>query len=267
MDVLKLDKPIFFLDLETTGLDVNKDQIVEISIVKIFPGGKRETQTRRLKPEVPISPEAFEAHGKKEEDLADCPYFRQIAAGLLDFIDGLSVFGYNIRRFDIPLLYTEFQRAGLVWNLKDIEIVDVSVIFKRFEPRDLSNAVRFYCGKELDGAHGAEADNNACVDVFMAQIEKYPDLPNDLKSLARFTNYDKEVCDVIGGKFSLNADQEYIIEFGSHKGERAVDNLDFILWMTKVSNPPFSNDTLEICFKLLDDAGPKFNNAVIRKDK
>lgn len=265
---LKLDKPIFFVDLETTGLDVHKDQIVEISVSKIFPDGKKETRTRRLQPAVPISPEAFEAHGIKDEDLVDCPTFREIAADLLEFIDGLSVFGYNIRRFDVPLLYNEFQRAGFVWNLKGIEIVDVSVIFKRFEPRDLSNAYKFYCGKELDGAHGAEADNNACLEVFMAQIDKYSEeLPNDLKSLARFTNYDKDTCDVIGGKFSLNADREYIIEFGSHKGEKAADNLDYMLWMTKATNPPFANDTLEICFKVLDSAGPKFNNAVIRKDK
>lgn len=227
---LKLDKPILFLDLETTGIDVYKDQIVEISIIKLLPNEKRESICLRLKPGVPISPEAFEAHGIKEEDLKDCPTFKEMAAQLLDFIDGISVFGYNIRKFDVPLLFNEFKRAGFTWALKDIEIVDVSVIFKRFEPRDLSNAYRFYCGKELRGAHGAAADNNATLEVFMAQIEKYQEeLPNDLKSLARFSNYDKDPCDIIGGKFSLNANNEYIIEFGVHKGKRAVDNLTYIL--------------------------------------
>ena len=258
---LKLEKPIIFLDEETTGKDVESDQIVEISILKVFPDGKKKMKTFRVKPKREISEGAFLVHGISAEDLKDCPSFKEISEEVLELVQGCPIFGYNCRNFDIPLLYNEFSRCGINWKLDGIDIVDVSVIFKRNEPRDLENAYRFYCNKELVGAHNAEKDVLATYEVFLGQISRYPELPNDLKSLALFTNYDKRVADVVSGNFSINIDGEYIIECGKkHKGEKATDHIDYIIWMTRCS-PPFPNDTLEVCFKILDDVSSKFNEA------
>ncbi len=257
---LKLEKPIIFFDLETTGLDREKDQIVEISVKKIFPNGDEIITTRKIKPTIPIPKESSDIHGITEDDVKDCPIFASIAKALYALIDGCDLFGYNIRNFDVPLLYNEFSRAGITWDLTGVRIVDSSVIFKRKETRDLTSAYKFFCGKDMIDAHSAEQDVNACHEVFLGQIERYEDLPNDIESLSLYSNYDMKMADV-NSKFVIDADGDYVINFGKNKTHKAKDELPFLLWMTKCTNPPFPNDTLEIAFSVLNKYDTSFNQA------
>lgn len=167
------DRPIVFFDLETTGTNISLDRIVELSVVKIHPDGERETRTRRLNPEMPIPPEATAVHHISDEDVANEPTFRQIAKNFYIFLEGCDLGGYNIVKFDIPVLIKEFQRAGLQFSMEGRRIVDAYTIFCRMEPRNLTAAYKFFCGKKLEGAHGAAADTMATVEICEAQLAKY----------------------------------------------------------------------------------------------
>jgi DNA polymerase-3 subunit epsilon len=259
---LNLERPLIFLDTETTGKSVDTDRIVEICAKKVWPNGDSETRTRRLNPTIPISPGATAIHGISDEDVAQCPTFREVAVAFFDFIGGCDIVGYNAITFDVPLIANEFARCGINWRLNEVNLIDPCVIFKQNEPRDLSNAYKYFCNKTLEGAHGAEADTNACEEIFYAQTERYPELPNDIKSLALYSNYGKPHCDIVGRKFAIDDDGDYIFKFGNkHRNEKAKNNLDYVQWMTKQNNPPFANDTLEICFKILNESGSQFNMA------
>ena len=250
---LQLKRPIVWFDIESTGIDREKDRIIEISVCKLMPNMERITVTKRLNPEMPIPTGASEVHGIKDEDVADCPVFRQIAKSLLEFFEGCDVGGFNGNSFDVPMLYNEFQRCGIDWDYTKFLMIDPGNLFKIKEARTLSAAVKFYCEKELEGAHGAEADIHATVDVFLAQMDRYENdegFPQTIEELALYTNYGKPVAD-ISGKFSYNDDGAIILNFGTKKGELAKDNISYLDWMVNKAN--FPADTNRIASQVLEE--------------
>ncbi|MFM7727997.1 MAG: exonuclease domain-containing protein, partial [Flavobacteriales bacterium] len=170
---LQLRRPLVFLDLETTGTHIGSDRIVEIALMKVHPGGKRETRCHRINPTVPIPAESTKVHGISDDDVKDMPTFHQLAQDLMAFLGGCDLAGYNSNKFDIPLLIEEFTRAGLDFPITDKKLVDVQNIFHKMEQRTLSAAYKFYCDKDLVNAHSAEADTTATFEVLLAQLGKY----------------------------------------------------------------------------------------------
>ena len=220
---LNLKKSIVFFDLETTGINTMTDRIVEIAILKVNPNGKEEMKSYRVNPEIPIPEKASEIHGIKDEDVKDCPTFKQIAKQLAVFMEGCDISGFNSNKFDIPILAEEFLRADIDFDMRKRNFVDVQNIFHKMEKRDLTAAYKFYCGKDLEGAHGAEADTRATYEILKAQIEKYDDLQNDIPFLSEFSSYNKNADFV--GRIIFNEDNEEIFNFGKYKGEKVADVL------------------------------------------
>lgn len=218
---LKLRRPIVFFDLETTGTNISHDRIVEISIVKIMPGKEDEpiVKTRRVNPEMHIPEEATAVHKITDEDVAAEPTFRQIARSLADIMRGCDIAGFNSNRFDVPLLDEEFHRAGIEFDFHKAKFIDVQTIFHKLEPRNLTAAYRFYCGKDLVGAHGAAADTMATYEVLLAQLDKYDELPCEVAELAKFSSQNDNV-DLIG-RLIYDAEGREIINFGKYKGQPA----------------------------------------------
>lgn len=227
---LNLKRPIAFIDLETTGIKVATDRIVEISIVKILSNGQKEIKTRRINPEIPIPAETSAIHGIFDEDVKDEPTFRQLAKGLFEFLNNCDLAGYNSNKFDIPLLVEEFLRADIDFDIENRKLVDVQNIFHKMEQRTLVAAYKFYCGKDLENAHSAEADTLATYEVLLAQLDKYKGVEfkdkdgtlsfpivNDVNALADFSQVNNSV-DLIGF-IIYNDDGEEIINFGKHKGK------------------------------------------------
>lgn len=239
---LQLQRPLAFFDLETTGLDVDADRIVEICVVMLAPDGERTVKTRRINPGVPIPPEATAVHGISDADVAGMPEFRKIAKGLHELLTGCDLAGYNIERFDIKLLRAEFKRCGLEFPPADAKIVDAYTIFSGRERRDLQAALRFYCDKDLQGAHSAEADVLATVDVLHGQLQRYADLPDTVDGLhAECHPVDPNAVDP-EGKFVFR-DGEAVFGFGkAQKGQtlRHVAAVDrgFLHWMLKSDFSP-----------------------------
>lgn len=220
---LKLSKPIIFFDLETTGTSITQDRIVEISFLKILPSGEEIEKTRRINPERPIPAEATAVHHITDDDVKDAPTFRQIAKSLASMFEGSDIAGYNSNRFDIPMLDEEFQRAGVKFDFSKARFVDVQTIFHKKEQRTLVAAYRFYCGKELDGAHSANADTRATYEVLKAQLDHYNDLKNDVKSLAEFSSQTRNVDFM--GRLIYDDKRREVINFGKYKGQIAEDVL------------------------------------------
>lgn len=243
----KLERPLAFIDIEATGLNLEFDRIVELSICKLFPDGSREVKTKRYNPEISIPPEVTEIHGITDDDVKDKPLFRQEAKAILAYIEGCDLAGFNSNRYDVPLLFNEMLRAGLYLDYKQFKMIDVGNIFKIKEPRDLKAAVKFYCGTELQNAHSAEADITATVDVFLKQLEKYEDLPQDVGELALFSNHGNPILD-LSGKFTMS-NGKIVFAFGPNRGKPAADYPDFLEWM--VYKASFPRDTVEIAISLL----------------
>ena len=214
---LNLKRPIIFFDLETTGVDTSRDRIVELSLVKIMPDGEQIIKTRRLNPEMPIPAEATAVHHISDEDVKDCPTFKQVAKSLREFITGCDFGGFNSNRFDLPVLVEEFMRAGVdVDFFKKAKYVDVQNIFHKKEERTLVAAYRFYCGKELgDAAHGAQADTLATYEVLKAQLDRYPDLENSIEALEEFSTRNKTAD--FAGRIGYNDKGEEMFTFGKYK--------------------------------------------------
>ncbi len=187
---LKLIRPIACVDLETTGISITQDRIVEISIIKIAVDGSREIKTRRINPEIPIPKEASAVHGIYDEDVANEPTFKSLANSIKQFLDNCDLCGFNSNKFDFPILTEEFLRAGLEVNFRDRHLVDVQQIFFKKEPRNLSAAYKYYCDKELQNSHSAEADALATVEILYAQIDRYDDLENNVEFLGNFSKGD-----------------------------------------------------------------------------
>lgn len=220
---LKLRKPIIFFDLETTGTNVSTDRIVEISIVKIMPNGEEIIKTRRVNPEMPIPAEATAIHHITDADVKDEPTFKQIAKSLSQLFTGCDIAGFNSNRFDIPMLDQEFQRANVDFDFSKAKFIDVQTIFHKKEPRTLVAAYRFYCGKELDGAHSASCDTMATYEVLKAQLDRYEDLPNDIEKLAEFSSQGNNVDFV--GRLVYDEQKREVINFGKYKGKLAEEVL------------------------------------------
>ncbi|MDK7674891.1 3'-5' exonuclease [Weeksella virosa] len=215
---MKLTKNICFFDLETTGTNIAKDRIVEIAIVKAYTNGEKETKTWRVNPEMPIPPETSLVHGIYDEDVKDAPTFREIAPQIVELIKDSDLAGFNSNRFDIPLLAEEFLRNGIDFDLEKHRPIDVQVIFHKMEPRNLAAAYKFYCDKDLENAHSAEADTLATYEVLMAQIEKYEELKNDNQFLSEFSSQRRTVD--FAGFILMNEQNEEVIGFGKYKGQK-----------------------------------------------
>lgn len=247
---LILKKPLAFFDLETTGINIAKDRIIDICIMKAMPGGEVITKTQRVNPGMPIPLESSLIHGIYDDDVQEAPLFKTVARTLAQFLDGCDLAGFNCNRFDVPLLVEEFLRANVDFDVKNRRLVDAQRIFHLMEPRNLSAAYRFYCDKELIGAHGAEADTRATLEVLDAQVQRYMGMvarsdggqdvvfENDvdmLHSLTANTNVD------LAGRMVLNDKGEEVINFGKHKGVPVLEVLkkepSFYDWMLKGEFP------------------------------
>jgi DNA polymerase-3 subunit epsilon len=214
---LNLKRPIVFLDLETTGINIASDRIVEISLLKIFTGSKEQWFTTLVNPGIPIPPASTAVHGISDNDVADAPTFRDIAGKLEDFLEGCDLAGYNAIKFDIPLLAEEFLRAESDFNFRKRKYIDVQVIFHKKEQRTLSAAYKFYCRKELNDAHTAEADTAATYEVLKSQLDMYPDLENDIEKLAQFSSFNENVD--FAGRIIMDENGREIFNFGKYKGK------------------------------------------------
>lgn len=213
---LNLKNPLVFFDLETTGIDIVKDRIIEISYVKVFPNGKEESKTMRINPGMPIPPASTAIHGITDDDVKDCPLFKNVAKQLAAQIEGCDLAGYNSNRFDIPLLAEEFLRAGVDIDLTRRKFIDVQTIFYKMEQRTLAAAYKFYCQKSLENAHTAAADTMATYEVLKAQLDRYPELKNDVTFLSEFSSFTNNVD--FAGRIVYNEKNQEVFNFGKYKG-------------------------------------------------
>lgn len=244
---LKLTRPLCFFDLETTGTDVSRDRIVEISILKVYPNGNRESKTWLVNPTIPIPPASTDIHGISDAMVREAPTFKELAKQIHNLIKDSDLAGYNSDRFDIPLLAEELLRAGVDFDLKNRVTVDVQTIFHKMEQRTLSAAYKFYCKKSLDNAHSAEADTTATYEILKAQLDTYADiLPNDIKQLSDFTTR-KQVAD-FAGFIAYNEQGEEVFTFGKHKGRKVTEILDeepgYFGWMLNADFPLYTKKVL-----------------------
>ena len=243
---LKLSKPICFFDLETTGIDITKDRIVEISILKVYPNGNKESKTWLVNPTIPIPKAASDVHGITDERVAGEPTFKEFAKQIHNMIKDSDLAGYNSDRFDIPLLAEEMLRAEVDFDLGNRVSVDVQTIFHKMEQRTLSAAYKFYCGKDLIDAHTASADTNATYEILKAQLDRYDSLENNIKKLSEFT-YRKQIAD-FAGFIGYNDKGEEIFTFGKHKGKRVEDIFDeepgYFGWLLGADFPLYTKKIL-----------------------
>lgn len=222
---LNLKNPIIFFDLETTGVDVAKDRIVELCYIKVFPNGNEESKTMRLNPERPIPAQASEVNGIYDEDVKDCPTFKEVAQELKQAFTDCDLAGFNSNRFDIPLLVEEFLRAGITdLDFTKVKMVDVQNIYHKLERRTLIAAYKYYCGKDLENAHSADADTRATLEVLEAQLDKYPDvLQNDISFLAEYSTMNRNVD--FAGRMVYDENGVPVFNFGKYKGKPVVEVL------------------------------------------
>ena len=243
---LKLSKPICFFDLETTGIDITKDRIVEISILKVYPNGNKESKTWLVNPTIHIPKAASDVHGITDERVASEPTFKELAKQIHNMIKDSDLAGYNSDRFDIPLLAEEMLRAEVDFDLGNRVSVDVQTIFHKMEQRTLSAAYKFYCGKDLIDAHTASADTNATYEILKAQLDRYDNLENNIKKLSEFT-YRKQIAD-FAGFIGYNDKGEEIFTFGKHKGKRVEDIFDeepgYFGWLLGADFPLYTKKIL-----------------------
>ena len=213
---LKLKNPIVFFDLETTGVNITSDRIVEISYLKVFPNGNEVSRTMRINPEMHIPEEASKVHGIYDDDVKDCKTFKQEAKEIAADFEGVDIAGFNSNRFDVPLLAEEFLRADVDLDMTRRKFIDVQVIFHKMEQRTLVAAMKFYCGKELEGAHSADADTRATYEVLKAQLDRYPELQNDVDFLSEFSSHTNNVD--FAGRIVYDDKGVEVFNFGKYKG-------------------------------------------------
>lgn len=235
---LSLSRPLAFLDLETTGINISTDRIVEIAIVKINIDGTKQVKRKLINPQMPIPAGATEVHGITDDMVKEAPTFKQVANEIKQFIEGSDLGGYNSNRFDIPMLIEEFLRAGIDFSVEGKKFVDVQKVFHLMEQRTLSAAYKFYCNKSLDGAHSAEVDATATWEVLEAQIERYPQIGDTVESIVKFTGED-DIVD-FARRFIKDKGVE-VFNFGKHKGKPVVQVLkeepQYYDWMMKGDFP------------------------------
>ncbi|NQX81865.1 MAG: 3'-5' exonuclease [Flavobacteriaceae bacterium] len=271
---LNLDRPVVFFDLETTGINANTDRIVEISLLKVFPNGNKESKTWLVNPGIKIPANTSEIHGITDEKVKDEPLFKELAPKVSEIIKGCDLGGFNSNRFDIPLLAEEMLRAEQEFDMTGVKTVDVQVIFHKKEQRTLSAGYQFYCGKDLEMAHSAEADTMATYEILLAQLEKYEDVENDMDFLNTFSKQ-KDNVDLAG--FIVKNDQgEPVFSFGKNKGIKVLDvfkktpgyyswmqNSDFPLYTKRVLKKiKEDNQAVNKNKTTIDDLMNKFNNKI-----
>ncbi|MBE0652203.1 MAG: 3'-5' exonuclease [Bacteroidales bacterium] len=243
---LNLKNPIIFFDLETTGINIAHDRIVEISWLKVDLQGKESSRTMLINPTIPIPREASDIHGIKDDDVRDAPTFQEVAKSLAKEFEGCDLAGYNSNRFDIPLLAEEFMRADVDIDMTKRKFIDVQVIFMKMEQRTLAAAYQFFCGKELEGAHGAEADTRATYEVLQAQLDRYQDLKNDMAFLAEFSSQNKNVD--FAGRIVFDDNNVEVFNFGKYKGMPVTEVLEkdpgYYGWMMQGDFPLFTKKVL-----------------------
>jgi len=257
--ILKIKRPIIIFDLETTGINVASDKIVEISLIKIHPNLQEERKTILINPEIPIPAEVTEIHGITDEDVKDKPTFKEIAKSLAKLFEGSDIAGFNCNKFDVPLLVEEFLRVGVEFDIKRHHIIDVQTIFHKMEKRTLAAAYKFYCKKDLVNAHSAEADTEATFEVLKAQLEmydgqKYIDTKGNeedvdwtnVENLSAFSAQAQFVD--FAGRIVFNENGEEVFNFGKHKGKKVVDILEkepsYYNWMMNGDFPLFTKKIL-----------------------
>ena len=247
--MLQLKKPLAFIDLETTGVNLGTDRIVEIAIVKILTDGTKSVKRKLINPGMPIPKGSIDVHGITDEMVKDAPAFKQVAQELKQMLDGCDLAGYNSNRFDIPLLMEEFLRAQVDFDMKNRKLLDVQNIFHKMEPRTLSAAYKFYCSKNLDGAHGAEVDAAATYEILEAQIERYPELGNNIDSVLKVIGEDQIVD--FARRFIMDNGIE-VFNFGKFKGRPVSDVLksepQYYDWMMKGDFPQHTKQKLTEIF-------------------
>ncbi|MGI9530998.1 exonuclease domain-containing protein [Lutimonas sp.] len=270
---IKLEKPIVFFDLETTGIQIATDRIVEISVLKVYPNGNKESWTKLVNPEIEIPKEASDIHGITNERVVTEPKFSELAEELSILIDGCDLAGFNSNRFDIPLLAEEMLRAKVNFDMENRKAIDVQVIFHKKEQRNLSAGYEFYCGKSLENAHSAEADTMATFEILEAQIAKYDDVEDTVDFLSDFSSHQKRAD--FAGFILLDADQTEIFSFGKYKGRKVVDvfrenpgyynwmqNADFPLYTKRILTKIKESMTAKKAISTLEDLQNKFNNKI-----
>jgi DNA polymerase-3 subunit epsilon len=237
--MLTLTRPLAFIDLETTGVSLSADRIVEIAIIKLLPDGSRQVKRKLINPEMPIPAASSDIHGITDEMVAAAPTFKQAANEIKMYIDNCDLGGYNSNRFDIPILMEEFLRSGLDVDLSKRRMIDVQHIFYTMEPRTLSAAYKFFCDKELTNAHSAEADVAATIDVLLAQLQRYQKLGNSIDSILSVIGEEKIVD--YARRFGFDDKGNEIFNFGKHKGRLVTDVLkaepQYYDWMMRGDFP------------------------------
>ena len=243
--MLQLTKPLAFIDLETTGVNLATDRIIEIAIVKVLPDGKRSIKRKLINPGMLIPKQSSDVHGITDEMVKDAPVFKEVAHELKQMLDGCDIGGYNSNRFDIPLLVEEFLRADVDFDMKGRRLLDVQNIFHKMEQRTLSAAYKFYCNKNLDGAHSAEIDASATHEILIAQLERYPDLGTSIDSVLKLIG-EESIVD-FARRFILENGIE-IFNFGKYKGKAVADVLrnepQYYDWMMKGDFPQYTKQKL-----------------------
>ena len=243
---LNLKNPIIFFDLETTGINIASDRIVEISYLKVDVNGNESSKTIRVNPQMPIPEKVIAIHGISNEDVKDAPSFNEIARSLAKDFEGCDLAGYNSVKFDIPLLAEEFLRSGVDIDLKRRKFVDVQVIFMKMEQRTLSAASKFFLNKELTNAHSAEADTMATYEVLQAQLDRYSNLENDIGKLAEFSAHNRNVD--FAGRIIYNEEDVEVFNFGKYKGKPVLEVLEqdpgYYGWMIKGDFPLYTKKIL-----------------------
>jgi len=243
---IKLNNPLIFFDLETTGINIVTDRIVEISMIKVNPNGSEKSLTYRVNPEMPIPKEASEIHGIYDDDVKDEKTFKQIAKQIANFFEGCDIAGFNSNRFDVPLLAEEFLRADVDFDLKKRKMIDVQTIFHKMEQRTLIAAYKFYCDKDLTNAHSASADTMATYEVLKAQLDRYPEIENNVESLSKISTQNNNAD--FAGRIIYNKDGVEVFNFGKYKGVKVEDVFDkdkgYYSWILKSDFPLYTKKIL-----------------------
>ena len=265
LENLKLERPIAFIDVETTGLSPFTARIVELSILKIQPGGNIEYKSHKINPEIPIPAETTAIHNIDDADVKDEPTFRQYAKGIRDFLDDCDIAGFNVIKFDLPILEAEFRRASVDFSRQDRYFVDCQVIFHQREPRNLAAAYLKYCGKEMLSAHSAEEDARVSAEILQGQLLIYQDLPRTVAELSSLCYKIEDNFVDVEGKF-IWTDQEVVCNFGKNKGQQlrtlALNNPDFLKWIIRSD---FSTEVKRIAADALTSKYPIYPNSMAPK--
>jgi len=244
--MLELKKPLAFFDLETTGVNVAEDRIVEISVIKLNPDGSEEVMTELVNPGMPIPKESSDIHGITDDKVADKPSFKQLAPKIKAFIGNSDLSGFNCLKFDVPLMVEEFLRNEVDFEMKGRKVVDVQNIFHKMEQRTLVAAYKFYCNGNLTNAHSAEADTRATMEVLLAQVDKYDELNGDVQMLHEFSRRGKAVD--FAGHIIENEQGEAVFNFGKNKGKTVVEILKaqpgYYSWMMDAQFPSYTKKVL-----------------------